>query len=675
MHKTTTTTGTTGDSVVVHQSSDEAPQNEADEDDDLCGLVNTDEYVQEALDRARIHSDIAIELLPTDIKEDKVVSDFMSIGCGCKKGIGGKPCSTQFSQEYLVSTRQSCAELSRSELDLVILGELFACTNRSSGVVTSSRHTAGERERSSTAFCHQGRPVCVKTFRILHGIGEKKFKNLMKSLKEDGLAPRVHQNTKRKPHNALSFTSVEYVIRFLLTYTEQNALLLPGRVPGYSRADIKLLPSSVSKRGIWRVYHAAAEVDDTIHAVAYSTFCKLWNTLLPSVVIMKPMTDLCAQCHRNSGALLRAANLPESEKSAAIQDAQEHLRVVQLERSFYKTTCDECQKSVTTQFTIDGQFIPPSPLSAVLPVSTLRVHYSFDYAQQVHFPSDPMQPGPIYFLTPRKCTVFGVNCEAIPRQINFLTDEAGDCGKGGNAVISRLHYFFDHHSLGEREVFLHADNCTGQNKNNIMIQYLVWRTLTDRHSDITLSFLVVGHTKFAPDWCFGLFKRLYRRTKIGSLKDIARVANTSAECNFAQLVCQEDGTTIVPTYDWASFLAPHLKKLPAIKKFHHFRMSTSKPGVIFCKKHSDLPEEEFDINKHSWSPDKDDLPSVIPPRGLSADRQWYLYEQIRPYCPDEDKDTTCPKPTVPKPGRSTPGPEQESSQPGPPKRKRTCTGV
>ena len=100
MHKTTNTTGTTGDSVVVHQSSDEAPQNEADEDDDLCGLVNTDEYVQEALDRARVHSDIAIELLPTDIKEDKVVSDFMSTGCGCKKGIGGKPCSTQFSQEW-----------------------------------------------------------------------------------------------------------------------------------------------------------------------------------------------------------------------------------------------------------------------------------------------------------------------------------------------------------------------------------------------------------------------------------------------------------------------------------------------------------------------------------------------------------------------------------------------
>ena len=47
-------------------------------------------------------------------------------------------------------------------------------------------------------------------------------------------------------------------------------------------------------------------------------------------------------------------------------------------------------------------------------------------------------------------------------------------GKGANAVISRLHYYFEHYGLGEEEVFLHADNCAGQNKNNVMMQYLMW---------------------------------------------------------------------------------------------------------------------------------------------------------------------------------------------------------
>ena len=40
-------------------------------------------------------------------------------------------------------------------------------------------------------------------------------------------------------------------------------------------------------------------------------------------------------------------------------------------------------------------------------------------------------------------------------------------------VISRLNYFFSNHGFGERDMLLHVDNCTGQNKNNCMMQYLV----------------------------------------------------------------------------------------------------------------------------------------------------------------------------------------------------------
>ena len=53
--------------------------------------------------------------------------------------------------------------------------------------------------------------------------------------------------------------------------------------------------------------------------------------------------------------------------------------------------------------------------------------------------------------------MFGVNCEAIPRQVNFLTDESGEAGRGANAVISHLHFFFEEHGLGEKSVHLHAE--------------------------------------------------------------------------------------------------------------------------------------------------------------------------------------------------------------------------
>ena len=116
---------------------------------------------------------------------------------------------------------------------------------------------------------------------FLHEIGRTRLKNLKKSVQTNGLVSQSHGNKKHTPHNATSLSSTEFFVRFLLNYAEQNGILLPGRGPWYSRSDIKLLPSSVSKRTVWRVYEAATQEDNTIRAVAYSTFCRLWRS--PSI--------------------------------------------------------------------------------------------------------------------------------------------------------------------------------------------------------------------------------------------------------------------------------------------------------------------------------------------------------------------------------------------------------
>ena len=166
---------------------------------------------------------------------------------------------------------------------------------------------------------------------------------------------------------------------------------------------------------------------------------------------------------------------------------------------------------------------------------------------------------------------------------------------------------------------------------------------------------------------------------MGSLKSIAQVVNDSAECNFSQLVCNEDGSAIVTTYDWTDFFAPHLKKVTGVKKYHHFRVDSSQPGVVFVREHADTGEQRIDLRKSTpcWSPAPNELPRIVPPKGLSAERQWYLYDSIRAFCPDADKDVTCPLPAVPKPG-SAPGtpvrrtePPLEVVEPSA-KRKRLC---
>ena len=104
---------------------------------------------------------------------------------------------------------------------------------------------------------------------------------------------------------------------FLTNYTEVHGLLLPGRVPGYSKTDIKLLPSSQSKRGIWRQYQSAM-AESGERAAAYTTFCQLWQILLPAVVVMKPMSDLCWTCQQHSAGIQRAT-ATDIQKSTALQ--------------------------------------------------------------------------------------------------------------------------------------------------------------------------------------------------------------------------------------------------------------------------------------------------------------------------------------------------------------------
>ena len=293
-------------------------------------------------------------------------------------------------------------------------------------------------------------------------------------------------------------------------------------------------------------------------------------------------------------------------------------------------------------------FVPPPPGAKLPPCSNdLVVHYSFDMAQQVHYPHDPLQPDPVYFLTPRKCAIFGVCCEGLPRQINYLIDEASDTGKGANTIVSMLHHFFAVHGLGETTVHLHADNCVGQNKNNTMLQYLLWRVMVGLHHSITLSFLVVGHTKFSPDWCFGLLKQRFRRTKVGCLDNLVKVVDSSAGVNIAQLVGTQEGEKLVTTYNWAAYFARQFRKLKNMKRYRHFRFDAGTPGIVYVKTAADGNEEAFSLLvDRDWVPSSSSLPDIVPPNGLSFERQCYLHNTIAEFCPEECRDRVCQTPVA-----------------------------
>ena len=143
-----------------------------------------------------------------------------------------------------------------------------------------------------------------------------------------------------------------------------------------------------------------------------------------------------------------------------------HLEVTK-ERSLYRKVHDTAKESIHGFFSPSGVFTPN------------HAHGRFELTQQVFYPNDPLQPG---CLTPGKCSIFAklYHAKSSMRQLTW--------GKVPMRCSNTSSKYMGLMSI------LHADNCGGQNKNNVMVGYLLWRVLTEHH------FMIAGHTKFSPDY-------------------------------------------------------------------------------------------------------------------------------------------------------------------------------
>lgn len=178
---------------------------------------------------------------------------------------------------------------------MVVISQLMAGMNNDTTTNTICGHLAKESQRVSCSFHHQGKPICKKMLKYFHTLGGTRYKNLKKSLQSQELATRAHSNLKRSPAHALSLSSTEFIVRFHLNYAKQNVLNLPGRIPGYSQSDMKLLPSSVSKHG-----GCTRKLQGVMRYMLWPTPPLPFSGTLSS--LWKPMTDVCWQCQKESTA-------------------------------------------------------------------------------------------------------------------------------------------------------------------------------------------------------------------------------------------------------------------------------------------------------------------------------------------------------------------------------------
>jgi len=568
----------------------------------------------------------------------------------------GKNCLAALAKEELVERRQAFVEMARYEQDICILSQLSIM--KTNGKKRRNFIEAGrKRIRFSYRFDNK-RTLCRKAFMSVNGIGIDRLKRLQRLSLDGFLLPPPHGNARRTPKHAIHPDDAEHFMKFITNYAEAHGLPDPGRI----RKNIReiLLPTSDSYTSVWKSYKNGLEMLGVsskcpLRIIGYHTFCRLWKQMTPHIKFMSPRTDLCDRCEELKNGIRHAPSHKQTTK--LVEEYNKHRADADEARQVYRTQISNARETWKT-FSEDDRSRILTSLSDLTSVKhqkpcskDITMHYSFDFAQQVHYPFSSQQRGKEFFKKARKCQIFGVCAEALPRQVFFLIDESEFIGKGSRTVISLIDAFFRLHGLGEKTVQLHADNCTGQNKNNYVMWYLMWRVMNGLHKRITLSFMMPGHTKFEPDGYFGLFKIKYRRSTIDCFQDLADCVVSASPTGYTipQVYGKHYGLShnVFEFREWNSFLSQYFDPIENILKYNYFDFDYEKPGSVFLRvKPTDTPKSISLLKKRFFRfqlPVR--YPEPILPNRLSYERQEYLYKEIRPFVNDHIKrDLTCPKP-------------------------------
>ena len=115
---------------------------------------------------------------------------------------------------------------------------------------------------------------------------------------------------------------------------------------------------------------------------------------------MSPRTNLCDTCQHFRNGL--HYNAHKEEAKDLLKKFKEHLVKAKLERNYYNknTKLAEQQRKL-----VDEHFITIGKAYCNIDATA---HYSYDRAQNVHVPYSDQQGSKIYYLSPRKVHLFGI---------------------------------------------------------------------------------------------------------------------------------------------------------------------------------------------------------------------------------------------------------------------------
>ena len=590
-------------------------------DDDAASIVAPEEWSSDNEEEAAAEGAAVQAGQPdVDVTEDNIsaMQKDLDKGCDCADvdHLHSLPV------EELDLHRKTFRKLTPRERDLYICGILANASRSADRPLHSGKSQDKDRERITyeySVMCHH---VCRSAFLTVYCIGRTHLIRLRNLISKKVFFPAPHGNVGRAPFHALPNAVLEHAVRFIRNYASVHGLPIPAAPRGRAQDAPTYLPASTTFVSVHAEYKAAAQAAD-LQVMGCKSFTGLWHKKCADVKFMKPREDVCAYCEAFRAD--SAAAKSEEERVKWLTEWQQHIKLAQDERAFYNSCT---VKAIDVEKACEDE--------------PTYSHLIFDFAENFTLPYHARQPGPVYFKVLLRVNDFGIMNGGRQRQHHYLYTEAQCIGPdntkshGPNNVISLLYHYLESQNHA-RTLHFHCDNCVGQNKYKSLMAYMALRILTAKEDEITVSFMVVGHTRCAVDGGFGLAKKKFRASDTDTYTQLAKLVSDSAVLNESCVSTEWEWR------DWDTFLQEHFKKVAGITKHHHFFFSATQKGVVTMKAtcREDDPVIAVPLLKDT-SKDHvflaDSLPPVIAAGGMSVARRDYLEKNVMPFCRPENRE-------------------------------------
>lgn len=495
----------------------------------------------------------------TNGKINVIITKFISLFFRCKR-----KCFDRTSVLDRVSNLTKLYSIATKNEQDIFLQSLITCTDierrRQRVGVEKTKNRIGRYnyciEMSNKTF-----PVCKKAFMAIFAVKEKRIRRLS-TLKHVGKLP--HDGRGKEVGSRRAIDGV-YCMKI-----EEHIKSFDVKSVHYGNSEKKYLSATLD---IKKMHNMFLEKHPECKNITYSFYRKIFKEKF-SLSFGRPQVDACSKCEELNAKI--NSTLCEPSKRAAVGELLVHKNRA---KKFYKKL-EQVKNEVQTKQNAFGICI--------------------DYMQNLPLPHIPVQE--IFYYRQLWVNEFCVHNLENDRAM-FYSYHEGIANKGPNEVCSFLQHYIENFVPSEvDELYIFSDGCSGQNKNNTMVRFLLALVQTKRFKKIYHYFPIRGHSFLPCDRDFGLAKRKIKRfDRIYLPKQYEDIIVSSAYDGKMSVL--QVNTEMVKDFKtwWRRFYKKNClaiqslgKKVPKnlkvnfnVSLFHEFHYDCSNPGSVQTSEYID----------------------------------------------------------------------------------------